>query len=440
MDLEIKRQPNGITINNKYQLKFPKLIWQAYPEKEFLTDNLAHLLTINTPLISKNNKVNYNTSLPLLKSFFSTAIINSIAHSTDDYDQSTQETIKQFLNIDYKFKNNQVKYPNYKEQLEENAIVSFSAGKDSLLSLAAAQELDLNPVGVYINDTVSPTENKLKLKHMEKISNEHKIPIHIVKNELEKLNDFETWDTEETCLGYTHMLTGFSLLALPFSHYYKAKHIIVGNQEDMNFYFVNKEGYRTYPAYDQTREWMRQQNIMLSLITNKEAKLSSLIQPLTNIAIMRVLFKRYPDFAKYEISCDCLDASLESRWCHECSKCARLGLFLVANNINPKIANLKPLFNKEHKKLYCLFQGKEADCYEKSEEARDQQLLAFYLAYKNKARGYLIDLFKKQFLAEAQEREDQLINHFFKLHSMKNLPKNIVKPLKSIYSEELNNI
>jgi len=435
MNLTVKQTNQGFKIN-KYKLSFPKQIWESYPEKEFLIDNLAHLLTINTPLIAKTNNINYNTSLPLLKTFFNQVIINSLPHATDDYDQSTSKFIKQFLNTNYNFKDNIVKYPKYNEELQEKAIVSFSAGKDSLLSLATAKELNLAPVGVYNNDTVSPTENKLKLLHMKKLAREQKIPIHVNINQLEQLNDFETYNTEETCVGYTHMLTGFLLLALPFVHYHKAKHIIVGNQEDMNFYFMNKEGYRTLPAYDQSREWMRQQNIMLSLIT-KQAKLSSLIQPLTNIAIMKVLFQRYPEFAKYEVSCDCLDASFESRWCHECSKCARLSLFLIANDIDPKIAQLHPLLDKKHKELYCLFNGKEADCYEKSEEARDQQLLAFYLAYKNNHKGYLIDLFKKQFLKEAQSREDQLHNHFFKLHSMRNLPKNIVQPLKSIYNEHL---
>ncbi|MFH1972482.1 MAG: hypothetical protein ABIJ18_03335 [archaeon] len=436
MNLKVKTTNQGFKIN-KYNLQYPKDIWNNYPEKEFLTDNLAHLLTINTPLIANTNIINYNTSLPLLKSFFFNVVINSLPHATDDYEQSTNKLIKQFINTNYLFKNNKVKYPNYKEQLQEKAIVSFSCGKDSLLSLALAKELNLNPTGVYINDTISPTENKLKLLHMEKLSKQHNIKIHTVTNEIEQLNDFETHDTEETCVGYTHMITGFSLLALPFTHQYKAKHIIVGNQQDMNFYFMNKEGYRTYPAYDQTREWMRQQNIMLSLATNNQAKLSSLIQPLTNIAIMKVLFQRYPEFAKYEISCDCLDASLESRWCHECSKCARLSLFLLANNIDPKVIQLHPLLNKEHKELYCLFNGKEADCYEKSEEARDQQLLAFYLAYKNGAKGYLIGEFKKQFLNEAQEREDQLYNHFYSLHPMTNVPSAFRNELQSILKESL---
>ena len=55
------------------------------------------------------------------------------------------------------------------------------------------------------------------------------------------------------------------------------------------------------------------------------------------------------------------------------------------------------------------------ESYEKSKEAYDQQLLAFYLAYRNKAKGYLIDLFKKKYLKQAKQREDELINKFLKV-------------------------
>jgi hypothetical protein len=50
--------------------------------------------------------------------------------------------------------------------------------------------------------------------------------------------------------------------------------------------------------------------------------------------------------------------------------------------------------------------------YEKAPEAKEQQLLAFYMAYRNGVKGYLIDKFKKKFLKEAKSREDELYRRF----------------------------
>ncbi len=209
----------------------------------------------------------------------------------------------------------------------------------------------------------------------------------------------------------------------------------------MNFSFYNKDGFLTYPAFDQTTIWTKQQDIMMKIMTSGKVTVMSVIEPLTNIAITTILHKRYKKFGKYEVSCDFLNTTSEKRWCHNCSKCARLSIFMKANRIDTKIIGLKDnLLSKKHKKLYCLFDGKEVDCYEKSREARDQQLLAFYMAYKNKEKGYLIDLFKKKFLKEAKSREDYLFKKFFSIYESVTIPNKIKNKVFSIFREELSDI
>jgi hypothetical protein len=158
---------------------------------------------------------------------------------------------------------------------------------------------------------------------------------------------------------------------------------------------------------------------------------------LTNIAEVKILFSRYPEFARYEVSCDCLYGTKEKRWCHECSKCARLGMLMLSQGFNPKTAGLNPLLEKRFQKCYVLFgMNPEIDRYEKTREARDQQLLAFYMAYKKGVKGEIIDLFKKRFLKEAEEREDELRKRFFKIYET-DLPASINNKLNSIFKEEL---
>ena len=458
MKLVCKSHERGITLTlsgrrkKKFSLVYPKDIWKRYPKrvKEILVDNLAHLLTINLPLIAGKTELEYNTSVPLFKSFFSTVVINSLPHAVEDYKAPTDQTIKRFLNVDYKFKDFNVKFFPYEPigkidaeltEQDERSIIPFSCGKDSMLSLAVCDELGLNPIPVYVNDTLCPKENKLKMKFGKKISKQFGLKFFVVRNEIERLNDFEFWNKGETCVGYSHMMSGFCLIALPFVHRFRAKYIVVGNQQNMNFTFKNKDGFSTYPSFDQTRRWMTQQDVMVKLMTSGRTGVMSVIEPLTNIAIVKLLHGRYKELGKYEISCDCIDASDKKRWCHVCSKCARLSIFMKANDFDTRSVGFRSnMLDKKHKKLYCLFDGKDVDCYEKSKEAKDEQLLAFYMAYKRGEKGYLIDLFKKQFLKEAKANEDRLRDKFFSIHKSVTMPRRINKAVESIYREELSKL
>ncbi len=443
MELNFSLTNKGMHVEHKgkkFSLIYPNNFLKDYPEevKRAWSDNTAHLMTINTPLVAKKKNAVYNISPPLFKKYFKKVVIGTIPGATDDYKQiSTKKVIERFENIEYDFKDGKEIVPEYNSELKEKAIVPLSCGKDSLTTLAVCDELGLKPMPVYINDTVSPSENSLKLEHSKKLCKEKGFTMNIVINEIEKLNDFDHWNAEESCIGYSHMLTGFCFISLPIMHSSKSRYVIVGNQQDMNFSFKNKEGYKAYPSYDQTEEWMIKQNEMISKMTGKQGKVISVIEPLTNIAITKILHSRYPEYWKYQVCCDCLDASHEKRWCHECNKCARLSLFMKSFGIDPKKLGLRDLLDKKHKELYCLFGGKEADAYEKSKEARDQQLLAFYMASKEGQKGYLIDKFKEKFIDEAREREKELRKRFFKIYKSKIIPSNIQKELNSIYKEEL---
>ncbi len=417
-----------------FRLIYPGAIWSSYPDgiKDVLVDNLAHLLTVNMPLVAGINYVRYNTAEPFFRQLFNEMVIRSIPSSTESYDEHTDEVTERFRKTIYDFSGPK-KTPVFSQDVERASVTPLSFGKDSLLTFAVASEIGLDPRPVYINDSVSPVENKSKLGYVKAFSREF-TPVLTVTNEVEKLNDFEFWGKDETCLGYMHMVTGFCFIVLPITNCYKAGYIFLGNQKDMDFPFINKDGVLTYPSPDQTTEWMEKQNDMVKMMT-KNVSVTSLISPLTNIAIMKVLFSRYRKYAKYEISCDCLEGTNEVRWCHECNKCARLFLFMRAVGADPKTAGFrKNMLERGNKDLFALF--KPQDNYEKSREARDQQLLAFYLAMKNNVKGSLMDVFKEQFLEEAQEREEELQKKFFTVYDA-NMPGKIKKDVMGIYKEEL---
>jgi len=447
MKLQVKQNKRGLSINLKnrnFYLAYPEKIWQSYSQKakNFLTNELAFLLTEEIPLLVRAKKVEYNTKRPFFIKQFKDSVIKEIPSIADDYKLSTKKLLQQFKNIKFVFSDDNKK-PIKLTKLKldkEKTIIPFSCGKDSLLSAALAKELSLKPVLVHIDDTTSPKENKIKIAFTKKLAKEQKLKYYVVKNQIEKLNDFEFWNRAETCIGFAHMITSFPFISLPFSNFFHAKYILQGNEKSLDFSYKNNKNYICYPSYDQTVRGMEKQNKTLSVIG---ARVISFLKPIKDITITRILHKRYKNFAKYQISCVGLDASSRKRWCCACSTCADNFILLKANNINTKKIGMQNMLSKKYKRYYVLFagaEGKEIDRYDKGKEARDGQLLAFYLAYKNHARGYLIDLFKKRFLKEVLTREDKLRKKFFKIYhssTLENLPAKIRKKLLGIYKEEL---
>lgn len=436
--ISTKLASNGIQISFKgrdYGLYYPENLWKEYPYKNIFVKNYISLATLPLPILLNLKMVHYNSPKPDFQSEYKKLMLKDLLSSADDDKQDATKLAQRFLNVKYEFEKESRTETITEESSDERAVVSLSYGKDSLLSLAAAKELGLDPVTVYINDTVSPAENKLKIILGKKLSAELGQKHYIITNSVEQLNDFETWNKPETCFNYSHMVTGFCFIALPLIYRHRAKYIIIGNEQDMDFSFKNKQGIEAWPSYDQTTEWQREQNKMIKKMASKNTEVVSLIRPLTNITTMMILHRRYPDIAKYQASCDGLDVSDEKRWCCNCNMCASSFIFIKAFGANERKAGLKNMLEKKHRQLYILFDGKEVDRYQKNPEAKEQQLLSFLLAYRNGAKGYLMDLFKKKFLAEALEKEEFLRKKYFRLWPAEMPGK--LKPVLGIYKEEL---
>ncbi|UCD20563.1 MAG: hypothetical protein JSW08_02170 [archaeon] len=439
--IEAKPSSEGILIKFKkrrYGLQYPKEIWKNYPHKKELIENYVPLVTISLPLILKLKKIHYNLPQSAFHGKFKELMIKDIPSATYDYKkQDAAKLIKHFLDVKFNFEGKSKKIKTNKQIKKpfHEAVIPFSLGKDSLTTLAVSREIGLNPVSVYVNDTVSQKENKLKLESGKRLAKELKQKHFVVMNNIEKLNDFDTWNKPETSFNYSHMITGFCFIALPFVHHFNSDYIILGNQQDMNFTFQDNQ-YTIYPAFDQHKDWKKEQNKIISKFTGKNIAITSVIEPLTNISIMKVLHKRYPKIAKYQISCDCLNTSGDKRWCNQCNKCARLSLWMTAFGVDKSKLGLRNLFQKKHKKLYSLFNGKEVDRYEKSIQAKEQQLLGFLLAIEHGAKGYLVDYFKRYYLKQALEKEGYLRKKYFKIWPS-SLPLKIKQKVHSIYKEEL---
>ena len=232
------------------------------------------------------------------------------------------------------------------------------------------------------------------------------------------------------------MITSFCFLNLPILQHYKARYLILGNEYDLNFKFRNKEGNYCYASYDQSFEGTKRLNKIMKKVS-KKIEVTSVISPLYDLAIMKVLHKRYPKWGRYQSSCPCLDASDEKRWCYSCSDCAGFYVYMWAIGENPwKIGMKRNMLDRKYLKYHTLFNPKGKGRYDKA-GGDEQDKFAFYLAWKNGAKGYVIDLFKKKYLDEVKGKENRLYKKYFKINSTELIPSKIRKKVIDIYKEEL---
>jgi len=448
MNLSIKKNDNGVIINlngEKLSVNYPSAIWNNFPNetKDFFMDNYLFLKSLHFPLILKVNKIKLNTAQPLLKSFFMTMQFMDIPNISDFDGIKTDNLFKKFFNSSFKFNNGNIKYPNLNYVLNENnSVLSSSFGKDSLLSLALAREINLDNHPVWIEEKGAPHENSYKRKLIKKFKEEFDITIEKINNETMLLHDYTYLKiSNEPDFILSHLLTEYAFLLIPFLYNYGAQYLFFGNEQSCNQTYTSKNGYKCYPVFDQSMEWMQEINKLLNITLGKRIYVSSLVEPLHDMSIIKILHTRYPKFAKYQYSCFPDETTVNNfkRWCCSCSKCARLYIIFKAFNVNTKKLGFpNGMLSKNHMKYYSIFSSsKKLSSYDSSGVGKDEQLLAFLLATKNKVKGELIDEFKKRFMKEVEDREDELRKKFFSIHKSVTIPKKIKTKLLPIYKEEL---
>lgn len=316
------------------------------------------------------------------------------------------------------------------------AIIPFSFGKDSLLTFALTQELGIKPYPVFFREPRSPYENRHKYRLAQRFLEEFDIEVNIFPVTPGWLRQ-----TTDLWWGWDLLLTQYTMLLIPFLFGKRARYLFWAHEASCNETFVDGEGYIVNPVYEQSRHWLLSSNAMAKVL-GCNAIFASLIEPIHEIAIMRILHNRYPEIGKYQMSCFADNkAAKNRRWCGECSKCARMYIFMLAHGINPKkIGFTQNMLSKTKRHLFAIFLDRKSNfdsAYDQSDAAREEQLLAFLLAYQKGHKEGLMKEFIKEYLREARVKERYLRQKFFSLHTTDTLTYELKKPLVSIFEEEL---
>jgi len=437
-----------VMINNKlFRLRYPPTIWKRFPKthQKILTQNIAFSTTYHLPyLYSSLKKMQYNQPVPLSEAFlfkaFSMALPSTAVMQSDGEYKMTSNLLRRLFEVEYVYSNKKTDIPAYnRTSYHDCAVMPFTFGKDSLLTFAIARDMDITIHPVFIGEPYSPYEGVIKKLLAEPFRKEFKTRIAFLKNTLGSLRE-----PDDGWIGWELQLTQYSLMLLPYVYARRAGHILFSNEQSCNDTVIDGDGFKYNPVFEQSHSWLLQNSLMTSIIGGNSLSIGSLLEPIHEIAIERILHKRYPSIAKYQSSCDLPSKPKHiGRWCETCSKCARIYIFMLANGINPKTVGFKRnLLRDKYHPLYTVFNtGKMKDfSYDQSRAGRDEQILAFLMAYRENHKGPVMTSFARRFLKYARKNEKRLRQKYFGIHSTKTIPKELKSRVLNIFRHELKNL
>lgn len=423
----------------KFNIKYPKYIWDKFPKSlhKSFADSLSYVATWHLPLVNSSN-VAYHFSHPSIEPVFFKLLFYSIPMNVFEFKGAKiSDLFKIFYNANFK---TQFKGLNYvssgkksKRALKENAILLFSFGKDSLLTYSVLDELGITVAPIFMREPQSAFENAHKKKLAQKFYDKFDEEIEFFPLTFGRLRQ-----TEGLYWGWDLILSQYSFVLIPYYFYYQAKYLFYGNEQSCNFYTTDKEGYLVNPVFEQSVAGMQFiQNIPKQFFINTH--IGSIIEPLHELFILYILHHRYPDIGRFQMSCFSDEPQAKKRrWCGHCEKCARIYIMLKALDISPERVgfynNDMLSFKKEN--YYVIFDNNVESAYGGSGLGKDEQLLSFYLAYKNGTKGELIDKFKSLYKNEVEKKRDKLINEYFGLHSSLSLPSTLRKRALNVFKRE----
>lgn len=438
---------NGIEIrvgkSKKYSLTYPSSIWQQFPEvyRQTFADSMTYFMTSHLSLVNSHSLL-YHFPPPVAEPFFFKGMVYSLPETvlTDEKKVTMVELLRLLYNksfeTDFIGRPRYARFKNVNRNSWKRAVIPFSFGKDSLLTFALAKELGISPYPVFFREPHSAFENRHKAKLATRFFEEFDVDVNFFP-----LSPGWLRQTEDKCWGWDLLLTQYTLLLIPFIFGIRSKYLFWSHEAGCNETFVDGEGFIANPVFEQSSKWLLSSNTMAKML-GCNAIFASLIEPLNDLAIMKILHFRYPEIAKYQLSCFADEEPAKTkRWCGVCSKCARIYIFLMALGIDPKRVGFnQDMLIDEKRHLFALFPKKNgvmSSAYDQSGLGRDEQILAFTMAVERGVRGVLIEEFKKLYGRQARTRKNELKQEFFSLYPTRTITYELKKPLFAIFEEEL---
>jgi len=439
--IDIKSQQ----LNSSLELEYPNSIWTQYPKenKVKLVDNITYIFTAHLPFLLKGNiRTEYNTGYPQVFSWAQHCFMHFLPAYWYVY-QGKRGTrvfplLKTLLNSRSTFAETQDVPPRFPATIDEHVVIPFTFGKDSFLTYHIAKEIGLEPTLVYFNEPTELYSKDHKLKLISEFSNKYKEKIYFLDNPLGTLREYgEGW------FGWELALTSWALLALPFTFAKKAGYIIFSNENSVNEFFYDEDGLKIIPDYEQSAQAIEELSLYTQSLSEGEVYTTTFLQGLNDLGILAILNNRYKESTfKYLMSCWAeTEAAKDKRWCGECSKCARLYVYMLANGIDPKKdAGFQDNMLEEPKKaLFNVFGSKASGTgWDAFGLNTNEQAFAFYVAHLRGNRDPLTLKFMQSEMSKyVEDNFDTLVETYYSLNYEHITPPQWKQQIDAIYIHEL---
>ena len=367
-----------------YKVEYPIGIWNNLEDdvKKLLVDHVAFMSTNYLPIVLKKKGVVYGTRQPMLESFSFKSTVYDIPSSALLDGFSAIDYLRRYYNTDFAFEGGETVVWSKGYKPKNRAIISFTSGKESLVTLAVCLELGIEPILVNIIEPSNIYEEKHRRKLLQRMKKEFGVEYYMLRHEPGAFHDGRKMGYKPSSLGWGSQLLYYLVLFLPFLLQMKAKYIFFGNENSCDKEASHPEGFRTNYCFDQSSGWTQEMDSVARILTKGSARVGSLVGPLNEIAVTKVLHDGYPDLAKYQMSCFCEDPPAEDhRWCCACSKCARTNAFIRGLGHDPaRVGFWKDMFTDDHAGLFSALKGDATFGFDRSGLGREEQELALYLA------------------------------------------------------------
>lgn len=419
-------------LSGTFAFRYPNGVWVRYPHtnKIQLIDNIAYIFTAHLPFLLKGNiRLEYSTGYPHAFIWVNQSFMRHLPSYWYFYNKRRGTRVvpllKTLLNTRTVFSQTIDEPIEFPETIDEHVILPFTFGKDSFLSYWLAKEIGLKPILIWFND---PPDEGYEGKHKKQLFTrfEHAVKdkLYVLDNPLGSLREKgEGW------FGWETPITSWLLLSLPFAYKFRAGYLILSNEKSTNAFFYDDTGLRVMTDYEQSGQATEEISLLTQSLTEGEVYTTTFLQGVHEIAILAILKHRYFQYSfEYLMSCwSEIEAGKNKRWCGNCSKCARIYIYLCANGVDPvaEAGFSDNMLNSSKRHLFNVFgntaTGTGWDAFGVNV---DEQALAFYLAYKRGIQAPLITEFVESGLFErTKKRFFDLMKEYYHLH-----PENITPP------------
>ena len=445
MKIRTKIIDNGfaVGVNNRWIKNiYPKIVWSSFPIslRQILSDNAAYFFSIHFSFENKG-KIDYQFPPPNLLSFFTHGLWYSLPEAVLEIPEAKftsekllRDAYNSGLRTSFKGHPYLARSVIPPKIIKNSFLLPFSFGKDSLLTYAVAKEIGLKPHPVFFIEPTSSFENANKAKLRLKFQKEFNETITQFPLNLGALRQ-----KGGTLWGWDMLLTQYTLLMIPYLYFWKPQYFFWSNEQSTNDVEKDKQGYIINTTYEQGVFWTVHLNNLLRTFSSNTI-ISSIIEPLHEMAILYILHHRYPKVGNYQLSCFNDDPkSKKQKWCGNCYECARVYIFLLGVGVNPKqVGFVDDMLTLKKKNLYYMFEHKELTRpLNILFQSWGERLLAFYLAYKRGIKGDLITLFAKELLPIVLKKKKELLTQYCGLHSTETIAKELQPKLLHIYRDEM---